>query len=71
MGDLVKSKDFTQRNENSVDYEIPCGGCFNVCYGEASRGISKIIYQHRNDLRHNRISNTLVVHAERHNHLPR
>ena len=59
-----------ETNVNSAVYEIPCGGCDKKYYGETARGMEKRIKEHRNDLRHNRESNSLVIHATRSGHLP-
>ena len=40
-------------------------------YGESSRGINKRICGHLNNLSYHRLSNCLVVHVERYNHLAR
>ena len=73
-----KAKDLISRgrtvrgadNADSVIYKIPCAGCPSSYIGETSRGVKKRTYEHKNDLRHHRTSNSLVVHAEDHGHLP-
>ena len=71
IGDTVKSTSSKEnKNESSIVYEIPCGGCGKKYYGESSRGLDKRVKEHKSDLRHDRQSNSLVVHARSHGHLP-
>lgn len=55
--------------KDSVIYKTPCRGCPAVYYGKLSCGIGKRISEHKSGLRHHRIFNCLVVHAEKHGHL--
>ena len=55
---------------DSVVYRIPCGVCASVYYGESGRGLPTRLKEHKADLRHHRLSNALVAHAERTDHLP-
>ena len=57
-------------DDNRVVYRIPCGGCEKSYYGETSRGLHRRLKEHKDDLRHNRDSNSLVVHAVGYGHLP-
>ncbi len=57
-------------NAHSIIYNIPCSGCSAAHIGETSRGAQKRIYEHKNDLRHHRTSNSLVIHARDKGHLP-
>ena len=75
IGDLVKTRYGTinqggQRDPKSVVYKIPCDKCQLAYIGETSRGIKKRIQEHKNDLRHHRTSNSMALHAEKHDHLP-
>ena len=71
-GELVKpsEKKVSSDDSNSVIYKIPCSGCTAAYYGESARGLDKRIYEHKNDMKAHRASNSLVVHAEKFNHLP-
>ena len=70
LQDLRGRKSDDTRRE-SVVYSIPRGGCSAVYYGETARGMGKRLKEHRSDLRHHRTTNSLVLHAEEHGHLPR
>ena len=39
-------------------------------FGESGRGLTTRLKEHQADLRHHRLSNALVVHAEQTDHLP-
>ncbi len=58
-------------NEDSVVYSIPCNGCDKVYIGETGRGINKRLYEHKGDVRRHNCSNSLVVHIDQHQHLPK
>ncbi|XP_076030421.1 uncharacterized protein LOC143018721 [Oratosquilla oratoria] len=68
--DIVRGKEDRTINKDSIVYSIPCGGCSAVYYGETSRGLAKRIGEHKKDLRHQRTSNSVMVHAELQGHLP-
>ena len=72
IGDLVKMKEKKTRNENSTVYRVPCGGCHESYIGETSRGLKTRISEHtrRRDLRHHRLTNSMVLHARDEDHLP-
>ena len=69
--DLVHTKTSNDTRQQSVVYSIPCGGYSAVYYGETARGMERRLEEHRSDLRHHRTTNSLVLHAEEHGHLPR
>ena len=75
IGSIEKKKN-TVGNSDSVVYKISCGtGAFlQVCkkmyFGESGRGLPTRLKEHKADLRHHRVSNALVIHAERTDHLP-
>ena len=56
--------------EKSVVYEIPCRGCDQSYVGETGRGVDVRLREHRNDVKFHRISNAIVLHIEKCNHLP-
>ncbi|XP_045137175.1 uncharacterized protein LOC123519735 [Portunus trituberculatus] len=68
--DIVTNNPPRAENEDSVIYKIPCSGCSSSYIGETGRGLKKRIYEHKNDMRHHRTSNSLVVHARDKGHLP-
>ena len=76
IGDIVKHKKVqnvnrpNNTNMNSIVYRIPCGGCEASYIGESSRGLDTRLSEHRNDIRHHRTSNSLVLHIDSHGHLP-
>ena len=70
IGKIVRRKEKSPNNELSVVYQIPCKGCSASYFGETSRGISKRLSEHKNDLRAHRTSNSLVQHVDKHGHLP-
>ena len=74
IGDIVKCKKVQDMNSNinmnSIVYRIPCGGCDSSYIGESSRGIDTRLSEHKNDIRHHRTSNSLVLHIDSHDHLP-
>ena len=57
-------------NPRSVVYEIPCGGCYKSYVGETGRGIEIRLKEHKSDVRFHRLSNAIVLHFEKCNHLP-
>ncbi|MPC90515.1 hypothetical protein E2C01_085506 [Portunus trituberculatus] len=67
---LVREKVVGGQNEQSVVYSIPCGGCASMYYGETARGLERRVREHKNDLRHHRTMNSLVIHTERYDYLP-
>lgn len=67
--DIVGSSQQKSKKENSILYKIPCIGCSYAYIGETSTGIKKRIYEHKNNMRHHRTSNSLVVHAMDKGHL--
>ena len=69
IGSIIRKK-APVRNSNSVVYKIPCGTCKKPYFGESGRGLQTRLKEHRADFRHHRISNALVIHAERTDHLP-
>lgn len=69
--DIVMNKYEKTKNERSVVYKIPCGGCSKAYYGETHRGLKTRISEHKRDLKHHRMYNSMVVHAEEDDHLPR
>ena len=68
--DFVKHKSNKSNNEKSVVYKIPCNSCPKSYYGETSRGMQQRLYEHKNDVRQHRTSNSLVVHIDSEGHLP-
>ena len=70
IGEMVKKSEKIKTNDNSIIYRIPCAGCSASYIGESSRGLHKRIQDHKNDIRHHRTSNSLVVHIDSHKHLP-
>ena len=70
IGELVKNRKSIENSEKGVIYQIPCGGCDLSYYGESGRDVSTRINEHKRDIRAHRLSNSLVVHAEEHDHLP-
>ena len=70
IGDIVKKKKSAPENENSIIYRIPCGGCKKSYVGETHRGLKIRISEHRRDLRHHRLTNSMAIHAEEEDHLP-
>ena len=70
IGNLVR-RSASIKNGDSVVYKIPCGTCNKMYYGESGRGLPTRLKEHKADLRHNRTSNALVIHAERTDHLPK
>ena len=58
-------------NTNSVVYQIPCGGCHRKYVGETGRGLKTRLVEHKRDVRERRLSNAMVLHMEKSDHLPR
>ena len=54
----------------SVVYEIPCGGCYKSYVRETGRGIEIRLKEHKSDVRFHRLSNAIVLHIEKCNHMP-
>ena len=52
-------------------YQIPCGGCNSVYYGETGRSYKTRLGEHRSDVDNERDRNALVQHRTRTNHQPR
>ena len=71
IGQVVRKAKYKVVNTESIVYKIPCGKCSKSYFGETGRGLKKRIQEHRNDLRNHRTSKALVMHADRHGHLPK
>ena len=56
--------------ENSVVYEIPCKGCYKTYVGETGRGLDIRLKEQRSDIKFHRVSNAIVLHIDKCNHLP-
>lgn len=56
--------------EKSVVYEIPCKGCDQSYVGETGRGVDVRLKEHRNDVKFHRVSNAIVLHIDKCDHLP-
>ena len=71
--DLVKHKNSfdSSKKEKSIVYEIPCGSCNLTYVGETHRGLEIRLREHERDLRLGIDSNSLVIHREKFNHLPK
>ena len=68
---LVKTKDEMKNDsEQSVVYEIPCGGCLKTYVGETGRGVKTRLKEHKNDVKFHRTSNAIVLHIDECQHLP-
>ena len=74
IGDIVRHKksqdNESNTNESSIIYRIPCKGCDSSYIRESSRGLATRLSEHKNDIRHHRTSNSLVLHIDSHGHLP-
>jgi len=70
IGHITGTKKANHENKDSVVYKIPCGGCHKSYYGETGRGLETRLKEHKADLRYHRMSNALVIHAEKESHLP-
>ena len=74
IGDIVRHKksqdNESNTNESSIIYRIPCKGCDSSYIGESSRGLATRLSEYKNDIRHHRTSNSLVLHIDSHGHLP-
>ena len=70
ISEIANKKKELTNNPDSVVYKIPCKGCDSTYIGETSRGLATRIYEHRNDVRHHRTHNAMVVHIEETGHLP-
>ena len=71
IGELTKATNRRKSDDNSVIYKIPCNGCEKVYIGETSRGIEKRLYEHKADVRKHNTANSLVLHIEKCNNLPK
>ena len=67
---MIKHDEKRDKNENSIVYKIPCNTCHVAYYGETARGVHKRLTEHKNDLKTHRLSNSLVIHADKYGHLP-
>ncbi|MPC86618.1 hypothetical protein E2C01_081452 [Portunus trituberculatus] len=67
---LVREKVVGGQNKQSVVYSIPCGGCASMYNSKTARGLERRMREHKNDLRHHRTLNSLVIHAEKYDYLP-
>ena len=70
VADATREGDNPRKNESSIVYCIPCGGCPRKYFGESNRGLFARIKEHRADVKFHRTSNSLVQHIDTHNHLP-
>ena len=72
-GDILKSKQKSRymNTGTSVVYQIPCGGCQKSYVGETGRGLKTRLAEHKRDVREHRVSNAMVLHMEKSDHLPR
>ena len=70
IGNMVTPAKISEEGQDSAIYNIPCGGCTAIYYGETSRGVKRRFYEHKYDLRQHKTSNSLVVHVDSHGHLP-
>ena len=70
IGSIVASKLSKSRNDESLVYKIPCGGCKQSYYGETSGGLKKRITEHKRDLRNHNANNSLVKHIDSCPNLP-
>ena len=70
IGDIITTNGRQEKNQKSVIYEIPCTQCESKYFGETSRGIKKRTYEHKQDVRFHKTSNSLVVHIDETGHLP-
>ena len=71
IGQVVRKTKPKVENSDSIVYKIPCGRCDKSYFGETGRGLKTRVQEHRNDLRNHRTSKALVIHADRHGHLPK
>ena len=65
----MKRKKNELSEEKSVEYAIPCKGCYKTYVGETGRGIDVRLKEHRSDVKFHRTSNAIVLHIECH-HFP-
>ena len=68
---MTQEKKDKHANNKSVIYNIPCNGCDKTYIGETGRGIEKRVYEHKADVRKHNTANSLVLHIEQCNNLPR
>ena len=59
------------KNENSMAYKIPCGGCQKSYIGETHRALKTRTLEHKWDLRHHRMTNYMILYPEKEDHLPK
>ena len=72
IGDMVRYKEKnTVYKENSIVYRVPCGGCHKSYIGETYRGLKTRVTEHKRDLKFHRVTNSIVLHAEEEDHLPK
>ena len=64
IGEIVKRRNLTEKNDKGIIYQIPCGGCDRSYYGESGRDIATRTSEHKRDIRAHRTSNSLVVHVD-------
>ena len=64
MGEILKYKKNTEKNENSVVYKVLCARCPRAYYGETGRGLHTRLREHRADLRHRRSSTGCVISSD-------
>ena len=70
VADATREGDNPRKNESSIVYCIPCGGCQRKYIGETNRGLMIRLKEHQSDIKFHRTSNALVQHIDIHNHLP-
>ena len=71
IAEMVSMKRPKHTLPRSIIYKIPCGACDTAYYGETGRGLHTRLGEHKNDFRHHRLSNAMVVHSVKEGHLPR
>ena len=69
--DLVTVRRPPHTFPDSDVYQIPCGGCSSVYYGETGRTFKKRLRENRDDEDRDRDRNALVQHRTRTHHMPR
>ena len=69
--DIVSVRRPPHKLPDSDVYQIPCGGCDSVYYGETRRSHQVRIREHRSDCDYERGKNALVQHRWRTSHQPR
>ena len=71
LRDLVTIRRPPHPLPDSDVYQIPCGGCSSVYYGETGRSFNKRKTEHKSDLDYERDRNALVAHRTKFQHQPR